>query len=60
MQQRHIIAILGAVTGLIVGALITYVFVKPDKWIDAKLILTLCTGTGYVVGHLLGKKSDKE
>lgn len=42
-----------------VGALVTYVFIKPDKWLDAKLILTLFTGGGYVIGHLLGRKFDK-
>ena len=58
MKQRHIIAIFCTAVGFMVGALITYAFIKPDKWLDAKFILTLFTGAGYVVGHFLGKKSE--
>lgn len=60
MSQRFVCAILCAAMGLMIGALVAYLFIKPDKWIDAKLILTLFAGGGYVIGHMLAKKFDKK
>jgi hypothetical protein len=56
MEQRHIIVILMTALGFGAGAVVAHLMELRD-WLDAKLVISLSTGAGFIAGHLIGRRT---
>ena len=55
MVTRVVLVWLCTVAGFLFGLLFSQFVLKLDNWLDAKLVLTLFSGTGFVIGHIYAK-----
>ena len=55
-RERYLLPLLCSVAGLMAGLLVTVVWLKLDSWGDAKPILSLFIGSGFVIGGLIVRK----
>lgn len=58
MNERDVFPFLCAVIGFAAGALVAVFLIRPESWSDARSILVLFTGGGYLIGLLLRGKSN--
>jgi hypothetical protein len=55
MNQQYCIVALLTVVGFLTGMIAAHVL-RSSSWLDAQLLVTLCSGVGFVAGQLLTKK----
>lgn len=50
-----------ALVGLLVGLYLTTSVIGPISWLDAKLVIVVCTATGFFVGKAIERivKGDR-
>jgi uncharacterized membrane protein YccC len=57
MKQRYLLIVLLTLAGFMAGMIVAHLL-GAKSWLDAKIVITLCTGMAFMGGHLLTKKDD--